>query len=79
MRKNSIYNETGLMITPSTNLDRELLNNFFDNSAFHAEYDSEWNCFMLSNSEDTIDALEMILTQLFNDIGISCRYEVNIL
>jgi hypothetical protein len=79
MTKNSIYNETGLIVKPSTNLDRELLKNFFDNSIFYAEYDSEWNCFMMPNSEDSIDALEMELTKLFNDMGISCRYEANIL
>lgn len=78
MTKNSIYNEIGLIIRPSTNLDRELLNNFFDNSDYYAEYDSEWNCFMLPNDEDTIGELEMELTYEFNHMGISCRYEINI-
>jgi hypothetical protein len=78
MTKNSIYNEIGLIIRPRTHSDRELLKNYFDNSDYYAEYDSEWNCFMLPTSEDTIDELEMELTYEFNDMGISVRYEVNI-
>jgi hypothetical protein len=79
MTKNSIYNETGLMINPSTNSDRELLKYFFDNSDYYAVYDAEWNCFLIPNDEDTIYALEMELTELFLKVNISCRYEVNIL
>jgi hypothetical protein len=79
MKKNSIYSKTGLIVSPSTNSDRELLKYFFDNSDYYAEYDSEWNCFMLPTSEDTIDELEMELTDLFFKVNISCRYEANIL
>ena len=76
---NSIFNETGLIVKPSTNSDRELLKNFFDNSDYYAEYDSEWNCFMIPNDEESVDALEMELTELFNEIGVSYRFELNIL
>ena len=78
MTNNSIFNEAGLLVKPSTNSDCELLKNYFNNSDYYAEYDKEWNCFMLPNSEDTNDALEVELTALFNDMGISARFEVNI-
>ena len=78
MTNSSIFNESGLLVKPSTNSDCELLKNYFNNSDYYAEYDKEWNCFMLPNSEDTNDALEMELTTLFNDMGISARFEVNI-
>ncbi len=75
---NLIYNESGLIIKPSTNSDRELLKNFFDNSDYCAEYDAEWNCFMIPNDEESIDALEMELTDLLNKTCISYRFELNI-
>jgi hypothetical protein len=78
MTKNSIYNEIGLIIRPSTSSDRTLIKNYFDNSDYYAEYDLEWNRFMIPTSEDTIDELEMELTYEFNAMGISCSYEVNI-
>ena len=75
---NSIFNQTGLIVNPSTNRDKELLQNFFDNSDFYAEYNSEFNCFVIEEGEDCIDALEMHLTEAFNDMGISASFESNI-
>jgi hypothetical protein len=75
---NSIFNQTGLIVNPSTNRDKELLQNFFNNSDFYAEYNSEFNCFVIEEGEDHIDALEMHLTDVFNDMGISASFESNI-
>lgn len=79
MTHSSIFNETGLIVKPTTAHDYSLLKNFFDNSDYYAEWDKEWHCFMVPNSEDTNDALEVELTALFNDMGISARFEVNII
>ncbi len=78
MESTSIFKESGLIINPSSNADTQLLKNYFDNSDYYAEYDSENNCFMLPESEDLIDMLEMELTYLFNDMGISVSFELNI-
>ena len=70
---------SGLIVKPSTREDRALLNDFFNNSDYYAEYDSEWDCFMMPESEDTIDSLEMELTELFTARNISARFETNII
>jgi hypothetical protein len=78
MESTSIFKETGLIINPSTDTDLQLLKNYFDNSDYYAEYNEENNCFMAPESEDLIDMLEMELTYLFNDMGISVSFELNI-
>ena len=75
---NLIFNQTGLIVNPSTNRDKELLQNFFDNSDFYAEYNSEFNCFIVAEDEDYFSGLEMHLTEEFNDMGISASFESNI-
>ncbi len=78
MQSTSIFKETGLIINPSTDTDLQLLKNYFDNSEYYAEYNKENNCFMVAESEGLIDMLEMELTYLFNDMGISVSFELNI-
>ena len=41
-KHDSIFDEVGLIVKPSTNSDRELLKNYFDNSVYYAEFNSEW-------------------------------------
>jgi hypothetical protein len=69
----------GLTVKPSTKYDLDLLKNYFDNSDFYAEYDSEFNCFLLPNDPETNDELERELTEIFNDFGASVTFETIIL
>jgi hypothetical protein len=77
--RNSIYNETALIVHPSTREDRYMLNQFFNNSEYHAVYDSEWNCFVLPNEEDTLDELEMELNETFGELQINASFEANLI
>jgi hypothetical protein len=76
--KNSIYNQSGLIIYPRTSADRYVINKFLNDSDYYAEYDSESNCWLLPEAKDSIDYLEDELTEIFNGMNVNYKIEVNI-
>ncbi len=66
--------ETGLIVKPSTPKDKKLLDKFFDEGDYYAEYNAEFNEYDLPNDEDTMDNLNRELEEEFNKLGISASF-----
>lgn len=73
----SILNErnTKLYVYPTSKKDHQMISNWLEGSAFHAEENSNYFMFSVSGQRDA-DSTEMDLDKEFDKLGASVRYEL---
>ena len=67
--------ETGLQVTPTTQEDARVINEAIANSAFYAEYNSEFGFYFFPEEEENYDELEVQIDNLFSDLNVNYRIE----
>ena len=67
--------KTGLTVTTRTITERNILQNWINQSAFHAEYNNIEDYFFFPEEEENYDALEETLTEEFNKLDVNVEFE----
>lgn len=67
--------ESGLMVFGNTQIDNNLIQNWLEESDYHAEWHSREGFWFFPENEDGYDALEAELEDEFLQYGIRARFE----
>lgn len=68
-------NETGLYVTPSTDRDKQKIENWLKTSQYHAEWNRRDGYFIFPEKPNAYDRLERELDKIFTKLGVDVQFE----